>query len=105
MLGFVPPPAHVNFLARKLFGEEGEIIDVSIAYLQSEGGGPIGNHVHPQHDHLFVVTKGQARIPLGEEAIILGKDEVYRVSGSIPHSVWNHIEGETVMIGISVKNK
>lgn len=105
MGGFVTPPAHVNFMARKLFGEEGEIIDVSIAYLQSDGGGPVEHHVHPQHDHLFVVTKGQARVQLGKETILLGKDEAYRVPGGIPHSVWNHIEGETVMIGISVKNK
>ena len=43
---FITPPNHVNFLAKKLFGEIGEIIDGSIAYLQPNGGGPDELHTH-----------------------------------------------------------
>lgn len=99
---FITPPNHVNFLAKKLFGETGEIIDGSIAYLQQGGGGPVKLHTH-DHDHLFIVTKGEAKILLGDKEIILKKDESFLVKGSIPHSVWNNIDTETVMIGISVK--
>ncbi len=34
---FMIPPDHVNFLAKKLFGNSGKIKDVSIAYLQKRG--------------------------------------------------------------------
>ncbi|MDE5993770.1 MAG: cupin domain-containing protein [Oscillospiraceae bacterium] len=99
---FITPPNHVNFLAKKLFGEIGEIIDGSIAYLQPNGGGPDELHTH-DHNHLFIVTKGEAKILLGDKEIIVKKDESFLVKGSIPHSVWNNTDAETVMIGISVK--
>lgn len=99
---FITPPNHVNFLAKKLFGETGEIIDGSIAYLQPNGGGPAELHTH-EHNHLFIVTKGEAKILLGDKEIIVKKDESFLVKGSIPHSVWNNTDDETVMIGISVK--
>jgi mannose-6-phosphate isomerase-like protein (cupin superfamily) len=102
MEGFMTPPKHVNFLAKKLFADVGEIIDGSIAYLDQQGGGPIENHTH-EHDHLFIVTQGEARILLGAETVIVKKDQSYLVKGSIPHSVWNNIDAITVMIGISVK--
>lgn len=31
--GFITPPEHLKFLAKKLFGNCGEIIDGAIAYL------------------------------------------------------------------------
>lgn len=99
---FITPPNHVNFLAKKLFGETGEIIDGSIAYLQPNGGGPAELHTH-EHNHLFIVTKGEAKILLDDKEIIVKKDESFLVKGSIPHSVWNNTDDETVMIGISVK--
>ena len=99
---FITPPNHVNFLAKKLFGVIGEIIDGSIAYLQPNGGGPAELHTH-EHNHLFIVTKGEAKILLGDKEIIVKKDESFLVKGSIPHSVWNNIDTETVMIGVSVK--
>lgn len=99
---FITPPNHVNFLAKKLFGETGEIIDGSIAYLQPNGGGPAELHTH-EHNHLFIVTKGEAKILLGDKEIIVKKDESFLLKGSIPHSVWNNTDDETVMIGISVK--
>ena len=95
--GFITPPNHINFEAKKLFDSVGEIIDGSIAYLNLNGGGPLEKHTHP-HNHLFIVTKGEAKILLDDK-----KDEEFLVNGETPHSVWNNIDKETVMIGISVK--
>ncbi len=102
MSDFMTPPNHVNFKAKKLFGQMGEIIDGSIAYIDLDGGGPVQPHTH-EHNHLFIVTKGEAGIRLGDQEVILRKDESFLVDGNIPHAVWNHYDGETVMIGISVK--
>lgn len=102
MSEFMTPPNHVNFKAKKLFGEMGTIIDGAIAYVDLNGGGPTELHTH-QHNHLFIVTKGEAKIMLGDEEVILKKDEAFLVEGKIPHAVWNNIPDETVMIGISVK--
>lgn len=101
---FITPPNHIHFLAKKLFADCGEIIDGSIAYLEKGGGGPTSLHTH-EHNHLFIVTSGQARIELGSEVKILNANESFLVKGSIPHSVWNNIDGTTVMVGISVKDK
>ena len=99
---FMTPPNHVNFKAKKLFANVGEIIDGAIAYVDVNGVGPVQLHTH-EHNHLFIVTKGEAKIILGDEEIIIKKDESFLVEGKIPHSVWNNVEDETVMIGISVK--
>lgn len=100
--GFIVPPNHVNFEAKKLFGNVGEIMDGSIAYLNLQGGGPTEKHTH-EHNHLFIVVKGSAKVLLGEEEVIINQDESFLVKGTIPHSVWNNQDAETVMIGISVK--
>lgn len=100
--GFITPPAHVNFEAKKLFGSMGQIIDGSIAYIDLRGGGPTQRHTH-EHDHLFIVVKGEAKAVLDNEEVIIHKDEAFLVKGSIPHSVWSNQDEETVMIGISVK--
>lgn len=99
---FITPPNHINFKAKKLFGNMGQIIDGAIAYVDLNGGGPTELHTH-EHNHLFIVTKGESKIILGDEVVILKKDETFLVNGSIPHSVWNNCDSETVMIGISVK--
>ena len=100
--GFIVPPNHVNFKAKKLFGNVGEIMDGSIAYLNLQGGGPTEKHTH-EHNHLFIVVKGSAKVLLGEEEVIINQDESFLVKGTIPHSVWNNQDAETVMIGITVK--
>ena len=100
--GFMTPPNHVNFEAKKLFGEVGQIVDGSIAYMDLKGGGPTQKHTH-EHNHLFIVVKGEAKILLGDEEVILRQDESFLVEGTIPHSVWNNLDDETVMIGISVR--
>ena len=80
----------------------GKIIDGAIAYVDLNGGGPTELHTH-NHNHLFIVTQGEAKILLGEQEVTVKKDESFLVDGQIPHSVWNNYDGETVMIGISVK--
>jgi hypothetical protein len=50
--GFIVPPDPVNFYAKKLFGNVGEIIDGSIAYGNLRGGGPAEKHTH-SHNHLW----------------------------------------------------
>lgn len=103
MSEFMTPPNHVNFLAKKLFGNSGKIKDISIAYLNKEGGGPTEQHTH-SHDHLFIVTQGEAKIIDDDEIIILKKGEAFLVKGTVSHSVWNNIDDETIMVGISVEN-
>ncbi|MDE5834316.1 MAG: cupin domain-containing protein [Ruminococcus sp.] len=102
MSDFIIPHEHVNFKAKKLFGNVGTIVDGSIAYIDLNGGGPVEQHTH-EHNHLFIVTKGEAKIKLADNEVIVKKDESFLVEGKIPHSVWNNIQGETVMIGISLK--
>lgn len=102
MSEFITPPNHENFVAKALFESVGKIIDGSIAYIDLNGGGPTEKHTH-EHNHLFIVTQGEAKILLGDEEVIVKKDESFLVNGKIPHSVWNNFNGETVMVGISVK--
>lgn len=101
MSDFITPPNHVNFLAKKLFSELGGILDGSIAYLEKNGGGPLEPHTH-EHNHLFIVVKGEARVALAGEEIIIRENESYLVDGLIPHSVWNNSDETAVMVGISV---
>ena len=87
MDGFVTPKNHINFSAKKLFEAiDQKIIDGSIAYLQKDGGGPTQTHTH-EHSHLFIVVKGEAKIYLDDQTIILPANESYIVDGKIPHSV------------------
>lgn len=102
MEDFITPPNHINFLAKKLFGNCGEIIDGSIAYLDINGGGPVELHTHA-HSHLFILISGQAKIKMGEQERVLNPNESCIVDGNIPHSVWNNIDSTTIMVGISLK--
>ena len=101
MQDFMTPPKHVNFRAKKLFGEMGRIVDGSVAYIDLNGDGPTELHTH-EHNHLFIVTEGEARILLGDETVIIHEDEAFLVEGRIPHSCWNNTDGVTKMIGITV---
>lgn len=102
MSEFMTPPKHTAFQAKKLFGEMGQIVDGSIAYIDVNGGGPTEPHTH-EHNHLFIVTQGEAKILVGEQTVIVRQNESYLVDGRIPHAVWNNSESQTVMIGISVQ--
>jgi quercetin dioxygenase-like cupin family protein len=74
----------------------GEIIDGSIAYLEKDGSGPLELHTH-EHNHLFIVVKGEAKIFLNNEKVIVHENESYLVKGCIPHSVWNNLSEATIM--------
>ena len=100
---FITPPEHVNFHAKKLFENPGDIIDGAVAYIDENGGGPLVNHVHNTHNHLFIMVKGQAKIILDNKEFILNENESFLVDGSLPHSVWNNISSKTIMIGLTVK--
>ena len=102
MKDFITPPNHVNFNAKKLFESLGEIIDGSIAYLESNGGGPIELHTH-EHDHLFIVVKGEAKVLLSNEIHTISENDSFIVKGDIPHSVWNNTQETTIMIGITIE--
>jgi len=103
MNDFITPPHHINFLAKNLFANMGEIIDGSIAYLEKDGGGPSTPHTH-EHNHLFIVVKGEAKILSDNGTVIVKENNSCLVEGSIPHSVWNNLPETTIMIAISVKN-
>ena len=100
--GFITPPNHVNFLAKKLFTDMGKIIDGSIAYLNEKGGGPTELHTHA-HNHLFIVVKGEAKIRYSDREVIIKENDSYLVDGETPHSVWNNGTETAIMIGLSVK--
>lgn len=101
---FVTPPNHVNFLAKKLFDNSGEIINGSVAYLEPSGGGPLELHTH-EYDHLFIVVKGEAKVQFENHIQVIPENESYLVKGTMPHSVWNNIEETTTMIGITIKGR
>ncbi len=101
MSKFFTPPNHINFKAKRLFNDCGKIIDGSIAYISLNGGGPVKQHTH-EHNHLFIVVQGEAKILLADKTIIIKKNESFLVNGKIPHSVWNNCNNETIMIGIAV---
>ena len=96
------PPNHVGFEACTLFGENNKIIDGSVVYIKPNGGGPTKPHTH-EHNHLFAVLEGEAKILIGEQTIIIKAGESFLVDGTKPHSVWNNCDCQTVMIGISVE--
>ena len=97
---YFTPPNHVGFLAKQILGEA-QVKDVSIAHIQPNGGGPTEPHTHA-HDHLFIVTQGEAKILLEDQTVIVRQNEEFLVSGNIPHSVWNNSNGVTTMIGINI---
>jgi mannose-6-phosphate isomerase-like protein (cupin superfamily) len=99
---FLSVPYHTNFKAKRLFTNGGRINDCLLAIIGPNGGGPEHNHTH-DHDHIFIVTKGQAKIIYGDETIILNEYESCSVKGDVPHSIWNNVDSETIMIGISIK--
>lgn len=101
MENFKTPPDHIAFLAKKLFGECGRIIDGSVAYIEPDGGGPAHPHTH-EHSHLFIVVSGEIVIRTPEENLVVRSNESSLVRGTTEHSVWNRTAEKAVVIGISV---
>ena len=52
-------------------------------FVDLNGGGLLEKHTN-KHDHLFIVTKGEAKISLGDEEVIVKKDESFLMDGEIP---------------------
>ena len=100
---FFTPAKHVKFEAVKLFGASDNIKDISLAYIDKDGGGPTREHTHA-HNHLFTVVEGEAKIIMGDDYKILKKGESFLVNGGIPHSVWNNTEKRCVMLGVNLIN-
>lgn len=101
MENFKTPPDHIAFLAKKLFGECGRIIDGSVAYIEPGGGGPAHPHTH-EHSHLFIVVSGEIVIRTLTEDFVVKPNESRLVPGTTEHSVWNNSTEKAVVIGISV---
>ncbi|MCH1952329.1 cupin domain-containing protein [Enterocloster sp. OA13] len=104
MQGFITPPNHKGFSAKRLFDENGKIKWGAIAYIDVNGGGPEGNHTHKE-DHIFIVVDGEARIMLDDKAVIVKKNESVFVNGMTPHSIWNNANQTTVVIKISTESE
>ena len=102
MDGFTSVPHHTGFLAKRAFGEAGRVLDVSVAHLEPQGGGPVPAHSHPERDHLFIVTRGvmEARTPEGVRRF--GPDEALLVPGGEVHEVWNAGDEPAVVVGITL---
>ena len=98
---FITPPGHAKFLAKKLFDGMGEIKWGALAYIEPGGGGPAGNHTHPE-GHIFIVTEGEATVMLEDKAHLVGKDTMFFVPGNVPHSIWNRGSRTVKVIKISV---
>lgn len=104
MEGFITPEGHKDFLAKKLFDRMGSIQWGALAYIEPNGGGPQGNHTHPE-DHIFIVVEGQVEVMLGEQGRAVGKDEMFYVHGRTPHSIWNRSGKTAKVIKISVRRE
>ena len=94
---FFTPPQHIGFKATKLYEQSGNIKDISLAYVDKDGGGPV-------MAHLFTVIEGEAKIVLKDESVIVKKGESLLVKGDIPHSVWNNKDSVCIMLGTSLIN-
>ena len=59
--------------------------------------------LHPSYNELMKVVNNDVEI--GEERFILHENESCYVKSFAPHKTGNNIDGTTVMIGISIKEK
>lgn len=101
--GLITPEGHQGFLAKKLFEGLGCIQWGALAYIEQGGGGPAGEHTHPE-DHIFIVVEGQVEVVLGGRRHTVKTDEVFYVDGTTPHSIWNREEQTAKVIKISVSH-
>jgi mannose-6-phosphate isomerase-like protein (cupin superfamily) len=76
MDGFITPPNHFGFNAKKVTGEiKGKITGCSIAYIEPGGGGPVPSHTHA-HDHLFIVIEGTTTIKINADKVCINRKEI-----------------------------
>lgn len=102
MEGFAPVPNHRGFLAKRVYGQGRNVLDVSVARLEVLGGGPVPAHSHPDRDHLFIAVQGtlEARTPEGIRRF--GPDGALLVRGGEPHEIWNAGDGPALVVGITL---
>lgn len=98
---FITPEGHTGFLAKKLFNEMGAIHWGALAYIEPQGGGPAGNHTHPDN-HIFIVVEGEVEVMLNDTPHIVKKDDMFFADGMTPHSIWNRSAATAKVIKISV---
>lgn len=101
---FFTPPDHINFRAKKLCGNIGEMVDCAVAFMDKGSEGPVTPHSH-ELGHFFIVTKGEAYVDIEGERHILRENESIYVKSCALHKTGNNINTETIMIGISIKEK
>jgi mannose-6-phosphate isomerase-like protein (cupin superfamily) len=89
MDGYMTPPNHKGFRAKKLFQDIGRVKWGAVAHFENGGGGPEGNHTH-EEDHIFIVVEGEVRVVMGDGERVAGRDEIIFVDGAAPHSIWNN---------------
>ena len=94
-------PEHVDFVAKRLFENMGELSNGSVIRVEKGGGGPTSDHFH-EHDHLFIIMKGEAKVIIEGRAFIVKENESIRVPGNKSHSIWNNLDDTMVMVGLSV---
>ena len=51
---------------------------------------------------IFIVVEGEARVVMGNETVIVKKNESCFVDGMVPHSIWNNGDQTATVIKISV---
>ena len=98
------PPGHRDFSAKKLFAGGGTLQGGAVAYIQPGGGGPEGNHTHPD-DHIFLVMEGEVRVVLGDREVTVRRDESLFVDGMVPHSIWNRSNSAAKVVKLSTRRQ
>ena len=54
----------------------------AVAIDDLNGGGPEGMHSHP-HNHLFIVTSGEARVEYEDETVIIHENEAFGLKAPV----------------------
>ena len=102
MKDFNPVPDHVDFDAKRLFENAGALQDGSIIYAKPNGGGPTKDIPH-NHNHLFIVIKGEAKVIVEGKESIIPENECATIPGKVSHSIWNNSsENDLIMVSLSV---
>lgn len=95
-------PDHVDFVAKRLFEDAGKLQDGSIIYAKPNGGGPTKDVQH-DHNHLFIVVKGEAKVIVEGKESIVPENESVIVPGKVSHSIWNNSsENDLIMVSLSM---
>lgn len=96
------PSDYTGYAARALLcKEEGSPADCCLAVIEPGGGGATPAHTH-DHDHIFFVIEGAARIQIGEMSSLLTSNQALHVPGATIHSIWNCGDEELRILSINI---